>query len=173
MGTKNNPSDFDCYTSADPDEEMFVLLGRDRHASALVGLWALMREKEGEDPALVAEARGCAERLAAEAQRRGKPVLTLDAVLAMAASLQQAAVEAAPDTRPLNDPPVAGDVVVAHHGIAGLLTRVFGPEDPDTVRGWANVRYPNKEQVTTVKYDQLRRAIPEELAAYRAAGGGR
>ena len=29
MATKNNPGKFDCYTNAEPDEPMFILLGRD------------------------------------------------------------------------------------------------------------------------------------------------
>jgi hypothetical protein len=48
MGSKNNPSSFDCYAAAKPDEPMFVLLGRDPMAGALVRLWALMREEAGE-----------------------------------------------------------------------------------------------------------------------------
>lgn len=36
MGTKNNPGAFDCYANAEPDEPMFVLLGRDKHAPAPV-----------------------------------------------------------------------------------------------------------------------------------------
>lgn len=59
MGTKNNPGDFDCYHAADPDEPMFILLGRDKHAPTLVWLWAALRELDGEDPAKVAEAREC------------------------------------------------------------------------------------------------------------------
>lgn len=43
MGTKNNPGKFDCYAAAEPDEPMFVLLGRDPHAAVLVTLWALLR----------------------------------------------------------------------------------------------------------------------------------
>ena len=40
MGTKNNPSlKFNCYVAADPDEPMFVLLGRDPIAPFLVGWW--------------------------------------------------------------------------------------------------------------------------------------
>ena len=56
MGTKNHPGAFDCYANADPDEPMFVLLGRDRHAAGLVRLWALLRAKAGEDPEKIAEA---------------------------------------------------------------------------------------------------------------------
>lgn len=60
MGTKNNPGEFDCYVNAEPDEPMFILLGRDKHAPELVRLWAIMRERDGEDPAKIAEARRCA-----------------------------------------------------------------------------------------------------------------
>ena len=42
------------------DEPMFVLLGRDKHASELVRAWASKREAAGEDPAKVREARDCA-----------------------------------------------------------------------------------------------------------------
>ena len=72
MGTKNNPGKFDCYKNAEPDEPMFVLLARDRHAPELVRLWAQMREDEGENPAKVVEARDCAgamERWARTARR--------------------------------------------------------------------------------------------------------
>jgi hypothetical protein len=60
MGTKNNPGEFDCYANAEPDEPMFVLLGRDRHAPDLVEEWAGRREREHEDPAVVSEAMQCA-----------------------------------------------------------------------------------------------------------------
>ena len=60
MGTKNNPGQFDCYTNAEPDEPMFVLLGRDPLAPLLVEIWADVRAVllagEGEK---VAEARRC------------------------------------------------------------------------------------------------------------------
>src|ERR1700689_1749851 len=57
MGTKNNPGAFDCYANAEPDEPMFVLLGRDKHAPALVWLWCALRTLDGEDPEKVKEAR--------------------------------------------------------------------------------------------------------------------
>lgn len=60
MGTKNNPGKFDCYANAEPDEPMFVLLGRDRHASVLVWLWAKLRELDGEGEEKVKEAENCA-----------------------------------------------------------------------------------------------------------------
>ena len=61
MGTKNNPGDFDCYENAEPDEPMFILLGRDPIGPTLVDHWADAREALGDDPAKVAEARECAE----------------------------------------------------------------------------------------------------------------
>jgi hypothetical protein len=72
MGSKNNPSSFDCYAAAKPDEPMFVLLGRDPMAGALVRLWALMREEAGENPEKVAEAISCAEQLDAWVRSLGK-----------------------------------------------------------------------------------------------------
>lgn len=74
MGTKNNPSKFDCYANAFPDEPMFVLLARDRHAAGLVLLWAMLRERECEDPAVLAEARECADAMASFIkQTKGRP----------------------------------------------------------------------------------------------------
>lgn len=61
MGTKNNPGNFDCYANAHPDEPMFVLLGRDKHAGLLVRLWALLRAHENEDEDKVQEAVACAK----------------------------------------------------------------------------------------------------------------
>lgn len=40
MGTKTNPGKFDCYSKAEPDEPLFVLLARDSLAPILVRLWA-------------------------------------------------------------------------------------------------------------------------------------
>lgn len=60
MGTKNDPGAYDCYANAEPDEPLFVLLARDKHAPTLVWLWATLREFDDEDPAKVAEARQCA-----------------------------------------------------------------------------------------------------------------
>lgn len=61
MGTKNNPGDFDCYQNAEPDEPMFVLLGRDLHAPVMTLLWALARYRAGESEAKVTEAIQCAK----------------------------------------------------------------------------------------------------------------
>lgn len=67
MGTKNCPGKFDCYANAEPDEPMFVLLGRDESAADLVDEWADWREEEinlglkpESDRAMVVEARSCA-----------------------------------------------------------------------------------------------------------------
>lgn len=43
MGTKNNPGSYDCYSNAEPDEPMFVLLARDPVAPLLVRWWAELR----------------------------------------------------------------------------------------------------------------------------------
>lgn len=43
MGTKLNPSPYDCYHKALPDEPIFVLLGRDEHAPEVVSYWAHLR----------------------------------------------------------------------------------------------------------------------------------
>jgi hypothetical protein len=62
MGTKNKPGDFDCYAAAHPDEPMFILLGRDDDAPALVEAWADQRAARGSqrDQEKAAEARKCA-----------------------------------------------------------------------------------------------------------------
>ena len=75
MGTKQSPGEFDCYASAEPDEPMFVLLGRDKHAPTLVWLWATLRELDGENPATVAEARLCAAEMLKWAHDHGRPVV--------------------------------------------------------------------------------------------------
>jgi len=43
MGTKQDPSRFDCYAAARPDEHMFVLLDRDPLAPFLVSIWSSVR----------------------------------------------------------------------------------------------------------------------------------
>lgn len=59
MGTKNRPGKFDCYVKADPDEPMFVLLGRDKFAPKLVELWAYFAALIGMKDKAV-EAKACA-----------------------------------------------------------------------------------------------------------------
>lgn len=61
MGSKRDAGKFDCYANAEDDEPMFILLGRDKHAPALVRMWAELRKMDGEDPEKIREARGCAE----------------------------------------------------------------------------------------------------------------
>jgi hypothetical protein len=61
-----------CCSSAEPDEPMFILFGRDPMAGALVREWARWHEATGEDPAKVEEARACARMMDARAMARGK-----------------------------------------------------------------------------------------------------
>ena len=49
---KPNP----CYERAKLDEPIFVLLGRDKHAGALVAMWAALRRIDGENPLTIADA---------------------------------------------------------------------------------------------------------------------
>lgn len=78
MGTKNNPGKFDCYNAADPDEPMFVLLGRDATAGLLVRLWVTVKHemvKSGTSKASSArleEALDCANALDEWAKKEGK-----------------------------------------------------------------------------------------------------
>ena len=67
MGTKNNPGDYDCYESAEPDEPMFVLLARDGLAPMLVRRWANARVqmKNAKDTEKIAEALRCADAMEA------------------------------------------------------------------------------------------------------------
>jgi hypothetical protein len=57
MGTKSNPAANDCYAKAEPNEPLFTLLARDKHAPTLVWLWAVLRELDGEAPDTLHEAR--------------------------------------------------------------------------------------------------------------------
>lgn len=59
MGTKENPGAFDCYSRAEPNEPMFVLLGRDPATTILVDAWIALRA-DG-DPAKLEEAKACAD----------------------------------------------------------------------------------------------------------------
>ena len=100
MGTKNNPGDFDCYENAEPDEPMFILLARDKHAPTLVWLWATLRELDGEDPKKVKEARQCVEAMIAYAYDRKRPIVGLgQAALAGVMELLRAANHAAKEAK--------------------------------------------------------------------------
>lgn len=72
MGTKQNPGQFDCYSKAAPDEPMFVLLGRDPSASALIELWTLIRRVLDPNDEKLDEAVDCAEKCWEWAARLGK-----------------------------------------------------------------------------------------------------
>ena len=63
MGTKENPAKFDCYSRAEDDEPMFVLLARDPFAPMLVRLWAEMRGLADPDSLKPQEANDCAEEM--------------------------------------------------------------------------------------------------------------
>lgn len=65
MGSKINPSKFDCYQRAEPDEPMFTLLARDPVAPTVIRLWAAQKWQEGESPEKIAEARGIADAMEA------------------------------------------------------------------------------------------------------------
>jgi hypothetical protein len=75
MSTKNNPENWDCYAKAEPDEPMFVLLGRDPVAPVIVAFWVALRgELDGipeSDPKLV-EAIRCAREMLAWAVQHGQ-----------------------------------------------------------------------------------------------------
>src|SRR5262245_2623480 len=72
MATKDNPGKFDCYEKADPDEPMFVLLARDRHAAALVEMWWYLRADEGEDDDVLQEAKACVDAMRGWAASKGR-----------------------------------------------------------------------------------------------------
>lgn len=65
MGTKNDPSKWDCYAKAAPDEPIFVLRANDPIAPSAVRLWAAQYWQQGGDPEKIAEARACADAMEA------------------------------------------------------------------------------------------------------------
>jgi hypothetical protein len=81
MGTKNNPGQFDCYTNAEPDEPMFVLLARDPAAPHAIEAWVELRKefieqgiKPSTDWPVLDEALVCANEMAAW-RRKNRDVL--------------------------------------------------------------------------------------------------
>lgn len=75
MGTKNNPGKFDCMSKAEPDEPVFVLLGRDPVAAIVVRLWTELRAKLGDkDSEKIQEAWDCADAMEAWARKKEKEV---------------------------------------------------------------------------------------------------
>lgn len=92
MGTKNNPGKYDCYHGAEPDEPIFTLKAKDKHAPTLVWLWAVLRELDGEKPEKVAEARQCVVAMIEWANVRGTKAVGLgESVLAGVLELIRAA----------------------------------------------------------------------------------
>ena len=77
MATKNNPGHFDCYNNAEPDEPLFTLLARDKHAPTLVLLWAVLRDLDGEDESKIQEACQCCKDMIAFARSVDRPVLNI------------------------------------------------------------------------------------------------
>lgn len=88
MGTKNNPGKYDCYANAAPDEPMFILLGRDPFASALVDQWAISRAVDGEDTAKVSEAFDLADMMRRWLRSHGKTPKNIFAPHSQSASLR-------------------------------------------------------------------------------------
>lgn len=84
MSTKNFPGQFDCIAKADPNEPMFVLLGRDPAAPFVVQFWIKMREVLGQeqtDPQIL-EAGACAREMEAWALSMGKSPQVIKALQA-------------------------------------------------------------------------------------------
>jgi hypothetical protein len=166
MGTKNNPGAFDCYANAHPDEPMFVLLARDKHAPSLVCLWADLRALTGEDPAKVNEARECAEGMVLWQAEHGRKTVglgtaTLAGIMGLI-RMANAGIKNAPNqgTRyedlakmltetPVNDIPDAACLVATDDGMDHLAAQ----------------QYSNKLR------DAERQACIDVLKRERAAGG--
>lgn len=98
MATKNNPGKYDCYENADPDEPMFILLGRDPDGPRLVDEWANARENRGYNPEKVAEARQCAESMRQWLAKIGRTETAMRAIAEKAAENWLADNQPAPDT---------------------------------------------------------------------------
>ena len=101
MGTKNNPGQYDCYDTAEPDEPMFILIARDPNARRLVDRWATLSEVEGGNPDKIAEARQCA--IDMEAWRVDKVLSDEEKAVAMDTVLEADTVQQ------LAEPPPEGD----------------------------------------------------------------
>jgi hypothetical protein len=81
MGTKANPSTFDCWSKLDPDEPHFVLAAHDVLAANLVRLWAHRRQamiddgtKPATDQPQVDEALRCADEIDGWRIQHGKAI---------------------------------------------------------------------------------------------------
>jgi hypothetical protein len=167
-----------CWSRADDDEQLFVFRQRDRHAPALIRLWAEMREKEGEDLAIVNEAREVAGLMEDAQTAEDRVTLSLDAVAAFCVTLKQAPVPVTEYTETPTAAPadpynlIVGEVVVAGRGRPAKLVRIFGNSSDidEKVRGMANIQVPGFGPVT-VQFATLRRAQPDEVEAFRNTGG--
>jgi hypothetical protein len=114
VATKNNPGKYDCYANADPDEPLFVLLARDRHAPALVWLWTVLRELDREEPEKLKEAQECCLAMMQWARGRGRQSVGLgQAALAGVLELARAANFAVKEARAANNVPTTIDAVRA------------------------------------------------------------
>jgi hypothetical protein len=80
MGTKNQPGKFDCYDKAEPDEPMFILLGRDPCAPILIEFWVDLRKHMGEDQEKLAEAVDCAAHCYEWLAKKGKALAYVDLI---------------------------------------------------------------------------------------------
>ena len=125
MGTKNNPGRFDCYAVAEPDEPMFILLGRDRHAAALVHLWAAMRMGvEGPESLKARDASVCANMMVMWRLQNRPDAPDLSGIRALANALavlaEQTGVVVTIDQKPLQ-PLAMGNYV---HDVQVRLKRV-------------------------------------------------
>jgi hypothetical protein len=87
MGTKNAPGNYDCYANAEPDEPMFVLLGRDPAAGVAVLVWCKLRESiagpsiDGDEMDKIEEAKKCAAKMVEWAAAHGKGAKVSRAIL--------------------------------------------------------------------------------------------
>jgi hypothetical protein len=186
MATKlENFEDGDsCWNIAEDDEQIFIFRERDRHAPALIRLWAEMREKEGEDKGTVNEAREVAQLMEDAQTAQGRVTLSLDAVASFCVTLKQPA-QPDPDQAPESTSAAptdpyglrVGEIVVAGRGRPAKLVKIFtekdiNPAEPlhKELRGKANIQLPRSGPVT-VEFEMLRRAMPEEVEEYQNSGG--
>jgi hypothetical protein len=166
MGTKNNPGTQSCYEKAGLDEQMFILLGRDRHASSLVRLWANLREMEGEDPEVVKEARECAALMEQDAIIMGKPVLSYDALVSYMTSVNKPVKkEETPASQEEEKGLDVDDYVITLHGkMVGVIKRIIEVErDAQPKLKLANILFGRNPNIVTVEYSTLRKPTPEEI----------
>lgn len=119
MGTKNNPGAFDCYANAQPDEPMFVLLGRDRMAGALTRQWAIARAEHGERAAVVGEALACADKMDEYCRGVGKEPINLMAPYDMPSNTRSLVFSVDPEQTP---PQLIGRKL-----FGAVVLPVFGP----------------------------------------------